>query len=116
MREKLKVRDEASKAYLNRYERLLMQLTRHELDGHAEFLGDAVVPPELAARFPEQAAAIPLGLYELPRRSGEAHLYRLNHPLAEALVGAGEGPRAAAGGDSLRLRPARRQDHACWNR
>ena len=29
---------------------------------------------------------IPLGLYELPRRSGEAHLYRLNHPLAEALL------------------------------
>jgi len=27
-----------------------------------------------------------LGLYELPRRSGEAHLYRLNHPLAEALL------------------------------
>jgi len=29
---------------------------------------------------------IPLGLYELPRRSGEAHLYRLNHPLAEAVL------------------------------
>jgi adenine-specific DNA-methyltransferase len=27
-----------------------------------------------------------MGLYELPRRSGEAHLYRLNHPLAEALL------------------------------
>ncbi len=39
VREKLRVRDEASKAYLNRFERLLMQLTRHELDGHAEFLG-----------------------------------------------------------------------------
>ena len=41
VREKLKVRDEASKAYLNRYERLLMQLTRHELNGHAEFLDDS---------------------------------------------------------------------------
>jgi hypothetical protein len=29
---------------------------------------------------------IPLGLYELPRRSGEAHLYRLAHPLAEAII------------------------------
>jgi adenine-specific DNA-methyltransferase len=29
---------------------------------------------------------MPLGLYELPRRSGEAHLYRLNHPLAVALL------------------------------
>jgi hypothetical protein len=31
-------------------------------------------------------AISPLGLYELPRRSGEAHLYRLNHPLAEAVI------------------------------
>ena len=85
VREKLKVRDEASRAYLNRYERLLMQLTRHELDGQAEFLGDAAFL--LAANpFPQQASAIPLGLYELPRRSGEAHLYRLNHPLAQAIV------------------------------
>jgi ERCC4-related helicase len=85
VREKLKVRDEASRAYLNRYERLLMQLTRHELDGQAEFLGDASF--RLTANpFPQQASAIPLGLYELPRRSGEAHLYRLNHPLAEAIV------------------------------
>ena len=85
VREKLKVRDEASRAYLNRYERLLMQLTRHELDGQAEFLGDASF--RLTANpFPQQAAVIPMGLYELPRRSGEAHLYRLNHPLAEALI------------------------------
>jgi len=85
VREKLRVREEASKAYLNRYERLLMQLTRHELDGQAEFLDDASF--RLAANpFPERTGAIPLGLYELPRRSGEAHLYRLNHPLAEAIV------------------------------
>ena len=85
VREKLKVRDEASRAYLNRYERLLMQLTRHELGGQAVFLGDASFRLDTNP-FPQQAAAIPLGLYELPRRSGEAHLYRLNHPLAEALV------------------------------
>ncbi|MBI5436428.1 MAG: DEAD/DEAH box helicase family protein [Nitrosomonadales bacterium] len=85
VREKLKVQDEASKAYLNRYERLLMQLTRHELDGRAEFLNDASFRLETQP-FPAQNAAIPLGLYELPRRSGEAHLYRLNHPLAEALI------------------------------
>jgi adenine-specific DNA-methyltransferase len=90
VREKLKVCDEASKAYLNRYERLLMQLTRHELDGQAEFLDDASF--RLAANpFPQQADAIPLGLYELPRRSGEAHLYRLNHPLAETIVAQARG-------------------------
>ena len=85
VREKLKVRDEDSKAYLNRYERLLIQLTRHELGGHAEFLSDASFRLKTQP-FPEHTAVIPLGLYELPRRTGEAHLYRLNHPLAEAVV------------------------------
>jgi adenine-specific DNA-methyltransferase len=85
VREKLKIRDEASRAYLNRFERLLMQLTAHELNGQAEFLADSRF--RLTSQpFPEQAKQIPLGLYELPRRSGEAHLYRLNHPLAEALL------------------------------
>ena len=90
VREKLKVRDEASKAYLNRYERLLMQLTQHELNGQAEFMGDATFSLK-AQPFPEQAAVIPMGLYELPRRTGEAHLYRLNHPLAESLVAQAKG-------------------------
>jgi len=85
VREKLKVRDEDSKAYLNRYERLLIQLTRHELDGHAEFLSDASFRLKTQP-FPEHTVTIPLGLYELPRRTGEAHLYRLNHPLAETLI------------------------------
>jgi hypothetical protein len=85
VREKLKVRDEASKAYLNHYECLLMQLTQYELNGRAEFLGDSSFLLEKQL-FPEQAATIPIGLYELPRRSGEAHLYRLNHPLAETLI------------------------------
>jgi len=85
VREKLKVQDEASKAYLNRYERLLIQLTQYELNESADFLNDASFRLKTQP-FPEQAAAIPLGLYELPRRTGEAHLYRLNHPLAEALI------------------------------
>ena len=90
VREKLKVRDEASKAYLNRYERLLMQLTRHELNGYADFLSDATFWLK-AQPFTDKADAIPLGLYELPRRTGEAHLYRLNHPLAEALMARAKG-------------------------
>ena len=84
VREKLKVCDEDSKAYLNRFERLLMQLTRHELGDHASFQGDATFRL-LSHPFP-QLKQIPLGLYELPRRTGEAHLYRISHPLAEALL------------------------------
>ncbi len=90
VREKLRVRDESSKKYLNRYESLLMQLTRHELDGCAEFRDDTAF--ELIAR-PSGVSGenVPTGLYELPRRSGEAHLYRLNHPLAEAILARAKG-------------------------
>jgi len=85
VREKLKVRQQDSAEQLGRYERLLMQLTRHELAGHAEFLGDGAFRLS-SLPFEKKTPAIPNGLYELPRRNGEAHLYRLNHPLAEALV------------------------------
>ncbi len=71
VREKLRVREETAKASLTRYERLLMQLTRHELTDAAEFLGDATFRLHRAP--PDAGTAIPLGLYELPRRSGEAH-------------------------------------------
>ena len=85
VREKLRIRDEDSRESLTRFERWLMQLTRHALADCAEFNGDGQF--ELKAR-PDwaNAADIPLGRYELPRRTGDAHLYRLNHPLAEALL------------------------------
>lgn len=90
VREKLKVRDRDSKAYLNRFEQLLMQLTRHELTDHAQFLGDSSF--KLNSRpFPEAPHDIRLGLYELPRRSGEAYLYRLSHPLAAAVIARAKG-------------------------
>jgi adenine-specific DNA-methyltransferase len=82
VREKLKVRDEDSKAYLGLFERLLMQLTRHELADCAEFYGDSA----FSLKSHPFGDGIPLGLYELPRRSGEAHLYRMTHPLAEAVI------------------------------
>ncbi|MEW6305020.1 MAG: SNF2-related protein [Verrucomicrobiota bacterium] len=82
VREKLKIRDNASKEYLNRFERLLIDLSRHELRDHAEFLNES----SFRLKSCPFSGDMPLGLYELPRRSGEAHLYRLNHPLAEAVV------------------------------
>lgn len=82
VREKLRIRDEDSRAYLNQFERMLMQVTRHELNGHAEFTSDSTFRLK-SLPFPGD---IPLGLYELPRRSGEAHLYRFNHPLAERIL------------------------------
>ena len=84
VRDKLKVRDDASRSFLNRFERQLIDLTRHELNGHARFHGDSSF--ELVSQPFADNQGIPLGRYELPRRSGEAHLYRLGHPLAEKVV------------------------------
>jgi len=87
VREKLRVRNEDAKASLGRYERLLMQVTQFELRDHARFVDDASFELQQSPF----AGDMPLGLYELPRRSGHAHYYRLNHALAEAVVGAAKG-------------------------
>jgi len=85
VREKLRIREETSKQVLSQFEKRLMQLTRHELNEKANFLDDSafelLAVPTLAAPGP-----IPLGRYELPRRTGDAHTYRLGHPLAEAVI------------------------------
>jgi ERCC4-related helicase len=79
VQDKLRVRAEDSRAALNRYERMLMDLTRAELSEHAEFDQDGFT----LKRSPGvELDGIDLGRYELPRRSGESHLYRLSHPLA----------------------------------
>lgn len=79
VQDKLRVRAEDSRAALNRYERMLMDLTETELNDCAVFdeggfMLERAPCPDLEG--------IDLGRYELPRRSGEAHLYRLSHPLA----------------------------------
>jgi len=85
VREKLRLRNEDAKVLLNRFEQDLMRLAKHELDGAATFIDSASfqlnsLPEWIVDR------EIPTGLYELPRRSGEAHFFRLNHPLGEAIV------------------------------
>lgn len=85
VREKLKIRDEDSKAILGQFERQLIRLTRHELNGHAEFQGEGSFRL-LTTPFPDLTEKTPTGLYEFPRRSGEAHLYRIGHPLADAVI------------------------------
>lgn len=110
---KLRLREQNSQACLSRFEKLLMALTKQELGDLAEYRGDSAfilngLPPDLPLelaranalqerpipenpQFQEDPPAdavkeVPAGLYELPRRSGEAHFYRLHHPLARALV------------------------------
>jgi len=83
--EKLRINLRESQAHLNRYERLLMDLTRHELAAHGEFT-EATSAFRLTTRPADVGQDVPLGLYELPRRSGEAHYYRLAHPLAAWVI------------------------------
>ena len=80
--EKLRINLQNSRTYLNRYEQLLMELTQYELNGHAKFEEDISTFHLTSRPFKEANGNIPLGRYELPRRSGDAHLYRLGHPLA----------------------------------
>ncbi|HWD40105.1 MAG TPA: SNF2-related protein [Fimbriimonas sp.] len=82
VREKLRVRSESSIASLNRYEQHLMALTKFELGKDATFLTESSFDLHKSP----VDADVPTGRYELPRRSGEAHFYRLGHPLAEAVV------------------------------
>ena len=84
VQEKLKTRQLESTSARNRFERLLMDLTKTELRGQATFdtagFTLAQTPPGV------QSEEAPPGRYELPRRSGDAHLYRTGHPLAQALM------------------------------
>lgn len=80
VQDKLRIRAEASSAARSKYERMLLDLTRAELAGHATFDEEGFVLQQLPS---SALAGVELGRYELPRRSGESHLYRIGHPLAE---------------------------------
>ena len=78
------LRQTESKSARSRYERLLMDLTQAELQDQAEFDHEGFTLRQTPAELTPGDA--PLGRYELPRRSGDAHLYRTGHPLAQALI------------------------------
>ncbi len=83
VQEKLRIRAEDSQQARSRFEQMLMQLTRAALSDYTAFDTEGFdlhcLPTDIANGGVE---TIQLGRYELPRRSGEAHLYRINHPLA----------------------------------
>ena len=89
VQERLRLRDQAAKASLGRLERLLMRFTQAALPHHTAFDGDGAgfVLRALPTDIAEGASSeIPLGRYELPRRTEDAHIYRLQHPLAQRLI------------------------------
>jgi hypothetical protein len=80
VQEKLRVRAEDSVATRSRYEKMLIDISRAELGDCAQFDDGGF----RLLRLPDQQLqSVELGRYELPRRSGDAHLYRIGHPLAE---------------------------------
>jgi superfamily II DNA or RNA helicase len=80
VQEKLRIRAEDSRATRSKYEHMLLDLTRAELAESVLFDDDGFV----LQRVPASALHdVELGRYELPRRSGDSHLYRIGHPLAE---------------------------------
>lgn len=85
VREKLKLRDHDTNLHLNHFEQQLMRLAQHELDGAATFINGSSFRLDAVPSWVE-SNTIPTGLYELPRRSGEAHFFRVNHPLGSAIV------------------------------
>ncbi len=83
VQEKLRVSAADSRSALNRHERMLMELTEAELNDFTDFDQDGFT----LTRSPSaELDSIDLGRYELPRRSGEAHLYRVGHPLAAWII------------------------------
>jgi ERCC4-related helicase len=90
VQERLRLRSQDAKASLGKLERLLMRFTSGALNGHAEFTDDETsfvlkATPSFLANMAGQAD-LDAGRYELPRRSEDAHIYRLGHPLAQALL------------------------------
>ncbi|OOF84303.1 DEAD/DEAH box helicase [Rodentibacter ratti] len=85
VRDKLRIRDEESKAALDKYEKILLDLTRSELGKYADFDSDGFILKGVPEHFSDNLDIL-TGRYELPRKSGEAYLYRINHPLAQAII------------------------------
>ncbi len=82
--DRLRVNLSESRQYLNKYDSMLWKLTRYALEGKAAFDHEKL-------SFTLQNAisadpAIPAGTYNLTRTTGNAHRYRIGHPLAQQLI------------------------------
>ena len=62
---------------------MLLEMSRAELGDCAHFNDNGFTLQQLPKGITDDIAT---GRYELPRRNGDAHLYRVNHPLAQWLI------------------------------
>lgn len=84
VQEKLRIQAQASREVCSKYERMLLELTHTELGDCAVFNYEDFTLKTL----PDASLChkVELGRYQLPRRSGDSHVYRLSHPLAEWVI------------------------------
>ena len=88
--DRLKISMDASKAYLDRYARMLWALTKRELTKHARF-DDAYLTFMLKSA-PAGANVAP-GSYFMSKQGIDGHRYRLGHPLAQHVISVAAGRR-----------------------
>ena len=71
-------------AFLSRFEKQLWLLTNHALEGKANF--DELRKQFALASNPYPVDGVDTGTYHLARHVEGAHLYRIGHPLAQAII------------------------------
>ena len=82
--DRLRVNLTESRDYLNKYDTMLWKLTRFELAGSADF-DDKNLKFTLRSNS-NLNATVPTGDYALSRETGNAHRYRIGHPLAQSII------------------------------
>ncbi|WP_419739824.1 SNF2-related protein [Ruegeria sp.] len=91
--DRLKVNLDEATEYVNRYERMLWTVTKHELKAQADF-DDGYL--SFLLKKPINGVDAPTGAYHLTKKGLEGHRYRLGHPLAQHAV-TQAGTRALSG-------------------
>ncbi len=93
--DRLKVNLDEATEYVDRYERMLWHLTKHELKRHADFDNGYL---SFTLKKAVDGVKAPLGGYHLTKRGLDGHRYRLGHPLAQFAIGQA-GSRSLNGAD-----------------
>jgi hypothetical protein len=81
--DRLRINMEQSREYLDRYSKLLWELTRHELGKRAKFNSDYL---NFDLQTSIEGIDVPTGHYYMARQGIEGHRYRLGHPLAQHVL------------------------------
>lgn len=82
--EKLRLNQEKSRDYLNKYENWLWALTRYYLEPYADF--STAEHSFTLRKNPFAGETIHPGPYRVGRKINDANVYRVNHPLAQRII------------------------------